>query len=160
MPRSWICTPCDDSSIFFTPTCLLCGQPGKFYGWWLGRYERMAQYQYIYGLKVDGPHSSMARRLLFPMRKPCPDCGGRGLSWSEARASDTRPCTSCEGTGEFLACSQEEFDALRRQVLDAYPEAELKNPTRNFLGGSVMYNGVTGIAFNACDKREPPEPAE
>jgi hypothetical protein len=154
MPKSWTVLACCPDSVFFTPNCPFCKLPGEYVGWTRTKNEQMAIYQYVYGLKPRGPHLGLADRLLGSTRKCCYDCRGTGITVSE-RPADRRPCPHCEGTGGSLAISQEEFDALRQRVLDAFLEAEMKHPTSHFLGADVLFSLGRGEAFSARDKPRP-----
>lgn len=75
----------------------------------------MARYQRLYGLKALGPHCGRDRLKL---TRVCEVCAGTGL------LSDD-DCHRCHGFGVVYAVSREEFDAWRRGMLAAHPEAEV-----------------------------------
>ena len=156
MPKSWTIMSCCPGSAHFTPICPMCKLPSEYIGWTINNNERMACYQYVYGLKPLGPHRPLADRLLANTRARCYDCRGTGITISE-RPAGRRPCPHCEGTGGFLAIPQGEFDALRQRVLDAFPDAEVKHPTSHFLGADVLFSLDRGEAFSARDKPRPPD---
>jgi hypothetical protein len=101
--------------------CTSCGQEGEYDGWGYSRIEAMGAYQRFYGLKPIGPHRPMADELLSPLIKLCEKCQGEGLLSAES-AEDYHICATCNGTGRLLACSQETWNAARRQLLQAFPD--------------------------------------
>lgn len=104
------------------PTCPSCGQPGQYDGWHYGMYETMSVYQNMYGLKPIGPHRRLADELFADVSVACLTCAGRGLldvSGGEAWIQ----CSDCRGMGFIWKSTSEEVKALRRQVLEDFPDA-------------------------------------
>ena len=107
--------------------CTQCGQPGQFAFWRLGMHQAMARYQYVYGLKPIGPHRKAADELLGGLRRTCPECNGEGvLSLDGPRR--WKACPTCEATGGFWTCSDDERRVARERVLAEFPMP--RPPTR------------------------------
>lgn len=104
------------------PTCPSCGQPGQYDGWHYGMYEAMSVYQNMYGLKPIGPHRRLADELFANTSVACLTCAGKGLL--DVSAGDAWiPCPDCRGMGYVWKSTSGEVKALRRQVLEAFPDA-------------------------------------
>ena len=82
----------------------------------------MSVYQNMYGLKPIGPHRRLADELFADVSVACLTCAGRGLldvSGGEAWIQ----CSDCRGMGFIWKSTSEEVKALRRQVLEDFPDA-------------------------------------
>jgi hypothetical protein len=102
-------------------------------------YEKMAVYQYVYGLKPIGPHRGLADRILTPRREQCPSCHGRGIV--TLRNGDSWAlCGPCEGTGGHWACGLEEVEALRRRVLHKFPDSAVADTPHNFVSRGIVFD--------------------
>ena len=85
-------------------------------------FQAMARYQALKGLKPVGPHRTLADSLLKNITCKCDTCGGTGL-YGTYGGLGWRVCPACQGLGETYRISLDELQALRRQVLDRYPDA-------------------------------------
>jgi Zn finger protein HypA/HybF involved in hydrogenase expression len=127
--RLWKHNCPDNKSLLFmgTEICEQCGQKGIYIGWHYGMYERMSVYQRVTGLKPVGPHRPMAHKLLSPLLCHCVQCKGEGLI-NNAIEDDYDHCPECDGKGYYVPEGMyPEFQKLRLQILEIYPEAEATN---------------------------------
>ncbi len=109
--------------VWGSPACSTCGVRGVFDGWYLGMWESVRVYKYVYGLNPFGPHRPLADRLLVPMRDVCVRCGGRAVLTIDEET--WRRCPTCEGTGGVWNRPFDEIDAVWRRVVAEWPEAVL-----------------------------------
>jgi hypothetical protein len=135
------------------PLCPDCGEPQEYDGWHLGMYERMAVYQYVYGLKPMGPHSPLVERRLTPLRLTCRACAGRGLRAGRQNERWSL-CPACEGTGGTWTCSSEEVEAIRREIMRAFPDAEVAHTPRNFVSPTLALKLATGCVVELTEETE------
>jgi hypothetical protein len=133
------------------PSCPHCSGPQEYDGWRLGMHELMAVYQYVYGLKPIGPHRPMADRLLSPLRLRCGACGGRGLRPGREHERFSL-CPMCEGTGGTWSCTPEEVEAIRREVLRAFPDAEVALTPTNFVSPTLALHLASGCIVELTDE--------
>jgi RecJ-like exonuclease len=107
-------------------------------------HEAMGRYQNKYGLKPIGPHRRLADELFADASVACVSCKGRGLldgSTTEAWIH----CPRCQGMGFVWRRSAGQVEALRRQVLQAFPDAAVETkfdvlsgvPGLNLASGTV-----------------------
>lgn len=133
--------------------CTYCGRQQEYDGWHLHMYENMAVYQYVYGLKPTGPHRPLADRLLTPLRITCKACAGRGLR--TGREGDRWSlCPACEGTGGTWSSSPEEVEAVRREVLRAFPHAGVARTPANFVSPTLALNLASGCIVELTKEPE------
>lgn len=112
---------------FGVPHCPICRAPQAFDCWGPRLLEMQAAHEYAYGLRDSkGPWNLMVRQLLDPRRESCRTCEGRGILTQDL--DHWRQCPSCEGTGGHWTCSLEEVEALRKQIVERYPEAGISRP--------------------------------
>ncbi len=104
--------------------CPTCGDVGEYDGWHYSMQEAMGAYQRRYGLKPIGPHRRLADELFAGATIACPLCNGRGLRDADA-GEGYLECVLCSSTGQLMRLSAEEFQARRREVLAAYPDASV-----------------------------------
>jgi len=135
-----------------TPECEICGQEHQFDGWYLTMHERMAVYQYVYGLKPIGPHRPLADDVLAGKREPCRSCDGRGIV-TLRRADHWALCATCEGTGGHWNCSPEELEALRRRVIEDFPDSGVDAGPHRFVSPGLVHDLGTGTIVDLL--REP-----
>src|SRR5438093_253023 len=105
-----------------SPYCERCGLEGTYAGWHYTMIEAMARYQKLYGLKPIGPHRDLTEHIFKGTMYECPKCLGRGLL-DTSRSDQYTKCRECHGNGYRWRISAEDIQALRQQVLNAYPEA-------------------------------------
>ena len=117
----------------------------------MGMHERMAAYQYVYGLKPNGPHRPLADRLLTPLRITCERCEGRGLC-SGPDVNRWYLCSVCEGTRGFWSRSPEEIEAVRREVLQAFPDAAVGSTPANFVSPTLALKLATGCIVELTEE--------
>lgn len=122
-------------------------------------HEQMGRYQFVYGLKPIGPHRRMADEKLSSLRRRCEMCFGRGIVDSDGSATWSR-CSSCDTRGAFWTCSSEELETARVAVLQAFPDAEVKDPTPNYVGAKVVYHLGTGRIVNLQEAEADDEQAD
>jgi hypothetical protein len=123
------------------PTCLFCGETGTFDGWRLTRHQSMGRYQYLYGVLPVGPHRDLTHRLFDDSRRDCDACRGTGLiTLSETSWAG---CGRCEGTGGFWTIDQARVQEIRREILEAFPQA-VAPPDLRFLTGILVQDAETG----------------
>ena len=103
-------------------SCDFCYQEGQYVGWGYSMIEAMGQYQWRYGLKPIGTHRSYAVKLFITAHVICEACHGKGLIDIDY-GENYRICEVCHGNGWVLAWSEEQFDEVRKQILDRYPNA-------------------------------------
>jgi hypothetical protein len=101
--------------------CSDCKRRGNFDGWQYSMIEAMGAYQQRTGLKPIGPHRQLADEHLKGFFELCRACGGRGLLDGGAR---WRTCPECQGTTSFLVGDPLTLVHVRRQILDAFPDAD------------------------------------
>ena len=134
--------------------CTTCGVLGEFDGWHLSRFESMACFQYVYGIKPLGPHREMADRLFDGMRTGCERCSGGGLLDGEGGAS-WRVCPVCEGTGGHWNRPLDEVDAALVQVLEEFPDAEAPKSVINFMSSALIHDLGNNVMIDAAPGRRP-----
>jgi hypothetical protein len=78
-----------------------------------------------------GPHRQFADTLLDPFFKKCPNCNGQGLMevskediFEITHGHDGTVCPVCKMGRYLFDGTPEEFEAIRKQVLTAYPGVE------------------------------------
>ena len=125
-----------------SPFCSSCGGSGEYDGWHYRMHEGMARYQTLYGLKPIGAHRQMTDELFQDVTIQCEACGGRGLRDINSGASWER-CISCRGLGIFFTKSAAEIAAIRRRVLDAFPDAAA-DPISDFATALLAYDHSQG----------------
>jgi hypothetical protein len=100
-------------------------------GWHNGRFELMAWYQKLQGLKPIGPHRPLADRLFKSAFRLCEPCQSRGY-FDAVGGRSFVVCEKCGGAGYYSIISTEERAELRAQVFAEFPEAaapcDLPNP--------------------------------
>lgn len=129
--RSWkhYCQKVDGEVISGSQKCEFCGTLGQYDGWRLGRIEMMGRYQRLTGLTAMGEHRFLSDLILSPLLRPCPVCGGRGVTSDEE--DDWHLCEECDGCMRICQVSEDEFQAARRRILREFPDAaasESANP--------------------------------
>jgi len=158
MPIQWwkhTCPRSGETTFTNKPSCPHCSEPLEYDGWLLGMHEDMAVYQYVYGLKPIGPHRPMADRLLVPLRLLCKACAGRGLRPSRENER-WRLCPVCEGTQGIWRCTPEEVEAVRREVLRAFPDAEVTRCPANFVSPTLAFHTPSGRIVELTEERDRP----
>ncbi len=131
------------------PACASCGVAGRPDGWHLTMYEKMACYQYVYGLKPMGPHRALADKLLTGLRSSCGRCKGRGIL-SRGHAS-WRLCPGCEGTGGAWTVPDEVVQRARAAVLAQYPEAEARSAPARLTSPFLAFHVESGMVVDLKD---------
>jgi hypothetical protein len=106
-------------------------------GWFAGLNDRMAQFQYVFGLMPTGRHRRLARRLFDGLRKPCDRCAGEGVLTKDQ--SSWLVCGTCEGTGGFWVVPEDEVARNRSRILAAFPEAEARSAASGFPSAHVIH---------------------
>ena len=97
----------------------------------------MGRYQNMYGLKPIGPHRRLADELFAGVSVACQTCSGRGLL--DVNAGEAWiPCQDCFGMGLVWTCTPEEVQALRRQVLETFPDAGVETQVDLLSGIDVL----------------------
>jgi hypothetical protein len=111
--------------------CPECDQRGEYAGYHLSVVEQMCSYAVRTKLAPFGPHRQFADTLLGPFFKKCPNCDGQGLvdvsevDHIEIRyGHDGMVCPMCRMGKYLFDGTPEEFEAIRKQVLTAYPGVE------------------------------------
>lgn len=111
--------------------CPECDQRGEYAGYHLSVVEHMCSYAVRTRLAPFGPHRQFADTLLDPFFKKCPNCNGQGLvevseeDYIEIKyGHDGTVCPVCKMGKFFFDGTPEEFEAIRKQVLTAYPGFE------------------------------------
>lgn len=108
------------------PRCTARGRPG----WRYTRLEKLAAWQNRYRLKPLGRHRWLAGRLFEEVTAPCQECQGEGICSDKARRRWV-VCRACGGLRVLFTRGEEEIAAIRRRLLEAFPEA-LSGPVPNF----------------------------
>lgn len=155
MPHRMFTPRCDHAShadLVNWPECQTCGALHEFAGWFRFSNETMAAYQYAYGLKPVGPHRALANQLLDPSRAWCPECYGSGIHTDDINR--WHMCSSCEGTGGHWTCTQEQLEALRRQVLEQFPEAAVTRAPTNLASPGLAQNLQDGTIVDLLEDEE------
>ena len=101
----------------------------RYYTRWAmprNRFEAMASYAALYGLKPEGEHRKFADQLLSNTTETCGTCGGTGLNGTYGNMG-WLVCPACFGLGRVYNISREELFKRRQLVLDRYPDAESEN---------------------------------
>jgi hypothetical protein len=120
--------------------CPDCGKRGTYDGWHYTVIEFMGAYTRRTGLAPYGVHRALADELIESRMKKCPQCNGRGVI-DINNGESWKSCSMCKGNLCIFDGSQEELEALRQEVLHAYPYAlpGTHNPdgeeTSGFTGG-------------------------
>lgn len=130
MPQRWWRPRCNcwsDVSAIARRTCDTCGVPGEFDGWHYTTLEKMAAYQYRYGMLAVGPHRTLADGLLEAVSRLCEACQGRGLL-TDLATDVWEPCPACDATRSILTCDQATLDSIRQQVAMAFPGSLVDSP--------------------------------
>lgn len=111
--------------------CPKCNQRGEYAGYRLSVVEHMCSYAVRTRLAPFGPHRQFADTLLDPFFKKCPNCDGQGLVevskedvFELTRGHDGTVCPVCKMGKYLFDGTPEEFEAIRKQVLTAYPGVE------------------------------------
>lgn len=111
--------------------CTQCNQRGEYAGYRLSVVEHMCSYAVRTRLAPFGPHRQFADTLLDPFFKKCPNCDGQGLVevseddfFEIKHGHDGSVCPVCKMGRYFFDGTPEEFEAVRKQVLTAYPGVE------------------------------------
>ena len=102
--------------------CPNCGEHGVYDGWHYSVIEFMAAYSARTGLAPYGEHRALADELIGSRMKKCPQCDGNGVIDINQGESCSN-CPLCRGMLAIFDGTQEELDALRQEVLRAYPYA-------------------------------------
>src|SRR2546427_10614177 len=136
--------------------CQSCGAQHQFDRWGLTMHEQMAVYQYVYGLKPIGPHGPLADELLASKRQPCRLCEGAGIITLH-RGDSWGLCATCEGTGGHWTCRFEEVGALRRLVLQQFPDARVDATPHSFVSPRLVHDLGAGMIV---DLLQEPDDAE
>ncbi len=126
--------------------CSTCAGPGTYDGWHPRMHEAMALYQTRYRLKPIGPHRRMTDELFAPVRATCPACAGRGLRDTVGGRS-WQVCSTCRGFGSYFTKPADEIEALRRRVLEAYPDAAA-DPVPDIFAGPLALSGAKQEVVN------------
>ena len=124
-----------------TPTCGTCREHGVYDGWQPTMHEAMAQYQTLYRVKPIGCHRRMTDELFASVRATCQACNGHGLRDAEDRRRWQR-CHACRGLGSVFSKPANDIEALRKQILSAYPEAAAE-PVSNIFAGAIALSEAT-----------------
>jgi hypothetical protein len=112
----------------------------------------MARYQYVYGLKPIGPHYPLAGKLLTPLRVNCPRCDYAGiLNYDEGEKCGA--CPVCEGTGGFWGAPDDVVEALRKSIIDKFPDAVA--PPVRFLGVPLALQLPENVMTDFSDTLSP-----
>lgn len=88
---------------------------GTIYSPWakpFGKIPIQARYQALTWLKPEGPHASLANKLLKNITHTCEACAGTGLHGTYGGLG-WRICPACHGFGEAYAITLDELQALR-----------------------------------------------
>jgi hypothetical protein len=111
--------------------CPECNQRGEYAGYRLSVVEHMCSYSVRTKLASFGPHRQFADTLLEPFFKKCPNCDGQGLvevsedNYFEIKyGHDGTVCPMCRMGKYLFDGTPDEFEAIRKQVLTAYPGVE------------------------------------
>jgi len=127
MPRKmWIhkCGNYHDTIVWRgVEVCPDCGIRANYDGWHFSMIEEMAAYQHRTSLKPVGQHRPLADRLLDPYMHVCAQCLGKGLI-DINDGGDWKICPACKGAEYLFGGDKEEFDALRKEILIAFPDCE------------------------------------
>jgi hypothetical protein len=115
--------------------------------------EAKACYQYVYGLAPTGPHRPMASRLFENTRRRCESCNGEGVLGPDEHSWTV--CATCEGTGGFWVIGPSEVEAIRRRILEAYPQAAAPAGPIHFLSGRLVQDLSTGLMYDVGDGAAP-----
>ena len=83
----------------------------------------------------------MADRLFKHCRRSCHACAGSGLASLSDRAWGL--CPHCEGTGGFWEIPAQRVEAIRNEILQAFPEAGAPTDLQ-FLSGVLVQDLSTG----------------
>jgi hypothetical protein len=134
------------------PECQTCGALHEFAGWFRHRHESMAAYQYAHGLKPIGPHRALADELLGPSRTWCRQCGGSGILTGDVNR--WHKCPSCEETGGYWTCTEEQLEALRGQVLERFPDAAVTRTPTNLASPGLAQNLQDGTIVDLLEDGE------
>jgi hypothetical protein len=118
-------------------------------------HEAMALYQTRYRLKPIGPHRGMTDELFAAVRATCPACAGRGLRDTVGGRS-WQVCSTCRGFGAYFTKPADEIEALRRRVLEAYPDAAA-DPVPDIFAGPLALSGAKQEVVNLA-RMGPPAP--
>ena len=116
-----------------------------------GMHQAMARYQALKGLKPDGPHRSLADRLLKNITCKCGTCNGTGLHGTYG-SMGWRICPTCHGLGEAYNITLEELQALRQQVLDRYPDAGPPGWSPGHPISCPVQEITTSLMIDACPR--------
>jgi hypothetical protein len=103
--------------------CPECGRTGEDDGWHYSLTEVMAAYQRLYRLKAVGPHRPLADTLFAGAVRECEVCRGRGVVDTPDNPAECVACAACQGARQVFVRAPSEIEALRQQVLSAYPQA-------------------------------------
>jgi len=114
-----------------------------------GRFQAMARYQAIEGLKPVGPHRHLANSLLKNITCKCSTCDGTGL-YGTYGGMGWRICTACHGLGETYRITVGELQALRQKVLDRYPDAAPPDWTPGHPISCPIQEIATSLMIDAC----------
>jgi len=146
------CDHSDHAELVSWPECQTCGALHEFAGWFRHRHESMAAYQYAHGLKPIGPHRALADELLGPSRTWCRQCGGSGILTGDVNR--WHMCPSCEGTGGYWTCTEEQLEALRGQVLERFPDAAVTRTPTNLASPGLAQNLQDGTIVDLLEDGE------
>lgn len=126
-----------------SPVCHDGLQRGIPAGWHRYMYESMAAFQYAYGLKPIGPHIKLVTEFMVPLRAQCTRCDGGVIQMGEG----WRKCSSCEATGGYWTCTDEQLKEARGKVLAAYPDAAVPETPSWFLGAILVLDTKTNTVI-------------
>jgi hypothetical protein len=99
--------------------CPECGERGIYDGWHYSVVEYMCMYTHGTKLPPYGPHRPFADILFFPSFKKCPKC--KDTKKVPTGDGDFTDCDLCPRELYVFKGTPEEFEAIRKQVLTAYP---------------------------------------
>lgn len=108
-------------------TCPDCGQRGRYDGWQLSVIESLGAQQMRTGFRLMGPHSDMVSELLGARMTICEQCMGRGVIGTD-RGEGFEICPSRHMAGYFFDGTPGEFQAIRKSIKTAFPEADVNSP--------------------------------
>ena len=98
-----------------SPTCPSCGQAGE--------YDIPGiLYSRRYGLAPFGPQRELADRLFQGAKQTCEQCAGTTMIEIN-QGEDWEFCRTCNGLGIIFTRSRKEIEAIRRMVLELFPDA-------------------------------------
>jgi hypothetical protein len=125
------------------PDCDLCRQPNEYVGWSYGMYERMAIYQYRYGVRPIGPHRKLADEMIGPHIRRCEQCNGEGLL-TDFATNTWEWCHACEATGSTVDCDSETLRRIHEHIEADFPGAVVTSPVHPFKRAVQMLDLSTG----------------